>query len=176
MVDRVGAPPEIVRRQRQHADDAADPIVRTAMRKESAMAAVMLNHEEANQKARRRDGNEQRSPPMAAHEGKPCHDPECHQREKPHRQFGNPAPIAGLSITGETLPQLPRIDRADARIVPNAQMVVSERLRARARWGAPAAFFCSASSAAARLSAASFSSRSARSRIVFASTRAFAAA
>ena len=58
MVDRVRAPPEIVGRKRQNADNAANPIVRAAAREERAVAAVVLNHEEANQKPGRRDCDE----------------------------------------------------------------------------------------------------------------------
>ena len=41
MTDGMGAAPEVVRRQRQHANDAADPIVRLAMGEEGAMATVV---------------------------------------------------------------------------------------------------------------------------------------
>ncbi len=51
MVDRVRAPPEIVWRERQDADGAADPVVGAPVREECAVPAVMLNHEEANEKA-----------------------------------------------------------------------------------------------------------------------------
>ena len=104
VMDGVRAPPEIVGRQRQHADDAADPVVRAAAREERAVAAVVLDHEEPNQKPGRRDCDEQRRPPVAEHESEPRDDPEDHQRQECHHQLRNAACIAGLSITAENLP------------------------------------------------------------------------
>jgi hypothetical protein len=54
MMYRMGSTPEIIGRQRQYADHPAYPIVCHAMTKEGAMAAIMLNHEQSNEKARSR--------------------------------------------------------------------------------------------------------------------------
>src|SRR6516162_5452831 len=51
VMDRMRAAPPVVRRQREHANDAADPVVRQTVGEEGAMAAVVLNHEEAQEKA-----------------------------------------------------------------------------------------------------------------------------
>jgi len=47
---RMGAPPEIVRRQCQYADATTNPVVSTAVPKKRTMAAIMLDHEQANEK------------------------------------------------------------------------------------------------------------------------------
>ena len=65
MMNGMGSPPEIVRRQGQHAEHAADPIVRTLARKEGAMAAIVLDHEQAHEEAGGRNGDQQRDPPIA---------------------------------------------------------------------------------------------------------------
>ena len=59
---RVRAPPEIVRRQRQHADHAADPVVHQPMAEERAVAAIVLDHEQADQKAAGGNGQQQIKP------------------------------------------------------------------------------------------------------------------
>src|SRR6185295_10262999 len=46
----MGALPMIVRRQREDADDPPDPIIGRAATEEGPMAAVMLDHEEADEK------------------------------------------------------------------------------------------------------------------------------
>ena len=53
VVDCVGPSPKVIRRQRQHADHATDPIVGEAMPEKRAMAAVVLDHEQAHQKSSR---------------------------------------------------------------------------------------------------------------------------
>ena len=51
MMDRMCAAPPIVRRHREHANDVADPVVRQTVGEKGAMAAVVLNHEQAQEKA-----------------------------------------------------------------------------------------------------------------------------
>ena len=125
MMDGVRAPPEVVWREGQDADDAPDPIVGAPVREKRAMPAVMLNHEEPNQKPRRRDGDEQRRPPVAKREGEPRDDPERDQRQKRHDQFGDATCIARLAVTAEDLPQLPRVGWRKAGIVPDARAGIS---------------------------------------------------
>jgi hypothetical protein len=59
MMTGVRSLPVIMRRQRQDADDAPDPIVQLSLVKEGAMTAIVLNHEEAHQEPRRRDRKDQ---------------------------------------------------------------------------------------------------------------------
>jgi hypothetical protein len=56
MMKGVGAPPEIIGRQRQHADHTSDPIIHGPATEERPVATIVLDHEEANEEARRRDG------------------------------------------------------------------------------------------------------------------------
>jgi hypothetical protein len=49
----------IMRRQRQHADHAADPMVRCGVPEEGAVAAIVLDHEQAKEKTHR--GKEKKS-------------------------------------------------------------------------------------------------------------------
>ena len=51
VMDGVRAAPEIIGRHSKDADDAADPIVCPFVRKERAMAAIVLNHEQSHQEA-----------------------------------------------------------------------------------------------------------------------------
>jgi hypothetical protein len=51
--------------KREHAKDAADPVIRQAAGKKGAMAAVVLDHEQAHKKAGSRNSDQQRSPGMA---------------------------------------------------------------------------------------------------------------
>ena len=54
----MGATPKIIRRQRERADKAADPVVRLTVGEESAMATVVLDHKQANEKAGGRNCDE----------------------------------------------------------------------------------------------------------------------
>src|SRR6516162_10479137 len=51
VMDRMCAAPPIVRRHREHANDTADPVVRQTVGEKGAMAAVVLDHEQAQEKS-----------------------------------------------------------------------------------------------------------------------------
>jgi hypothetical protein len=51
VVQRMRAQPKTVGRQSDDADDAADPIIRRASPEAGPMAAVVLNHKKAHEKA-----------------------------------------------------------------------------------------------------------------------------
>ena len=53
-MDGVRAAPEIIGRQRQHADHPAHPVICQAMAEEGAVAAVVLDHEQPHQETRGR--------------------------------------------------------------------------------------------------------------------------
>ena len=95
--------PEIVRRQRQHTDGAADPVVSEAVAEKRAMTAVVLDHEQANQKARRRHGDQQRQPPIAEIHHPPRQHPQCDQRHERYGDFENTARRTGFAIARENL-------------------------------------------------------------------------
>jgi HemY protein len=59
MMNRMRAAPAVVGRQREHANDAADPVIRQTAGKKSAMTAIVLDHEQAHEKARCRYGDKQ---------------------------------------------------------------------------------------------------------------------
>jgi hypothetical protein len=54
MMERMVVPPVTVRGQRHDADDPADPIVGKTVAEKRAMAAIVLDHEETDEQARRR--------------------------------------------------------------------------------------------------------------------------
>ena len=90
MMSGVGASPEIVRRQRQHPDHATDPVVGAAAMEEGAVAAIVLDHEQAHEKARGRH-REQQARPIAEIEGYPHQKPERDQRPGCDDEFDDAA-------------------------------------------------------------------------------------
>jgi hypothetical protein len=56
---RVGASPKVVWRERQHPDDAPDPVVGVTTMEERTMTAIMLDHEKPHEKARCRHREQQ---------------------------------------------------------------------------------------------------------------------
>src|SRR5580704_605871 len=71
MVHGVGAPPKIVGREGDYANDATGPVVRTPIGKEGPVTAVVLNYEQAYEKATGGHGDEEGSPRLTQPEGKP---------------------------------------------------------------------------------------------------------
>ena len=59
MMDRMRAAPTVVGREREHANDAADPVIRQTAGKKGAVAAVVLDHEQAYEKAGSRNRDKQ---------------------------------------------------------------------------------------------------------------------
>src|SRR5436190_8031973 len=59
MMGRMRAAPAVVGREREHANDAADPVIRHTAGKKGAMTAIVLDHEQAYEKAGSRYGDEQ---------------------------------------------------------------------------------------------------------------------
>jgi len=102
MVNGVGAPPEIERRQGDDADHAADPGVGGSLAEEGIMAAVMLDHEKAHEERRRRDRKWQ---------GQPVADVQCgpHQEPKPDQgpegdqDLGHASRMAWRAVARENL-------------------------------------------------------------------------
>ena len=62
VVNRMSASPEVVGRERQHADQATDPVVGKAMTEEGAMTAIVLDHKQPHKKAGRRHREQQTEP------------------------------------------------------------------------------------------------------------------
>jgi hypothetical protein len=58
----VGASPKVVWCERQHPDHASDPVVDGTTMKKGPMTTIVLDHEEADQKARSRHREQQAKP------------------------------------------------------------------------------------------------------------------
>ena len=82
MVNGVRASPEIVRRERKHTDHASDPVVCETMTKEGAMTAIVLDHEQAHEKAGGRH-REQQAKPVAKIERCPHRETRAEQTARP---------------------------------------------------------------------------------------------
>src|SRR5258707_11477120 len=91
MVYGVGATPEIVGCQGDHANDATRPVVRTSIGKERPMTAVMLDHEQTYEKASGGNNDKERKPPLVQPEGQPPPGPQSDKRQYPDRQPGRAA-------------------------------------------------------------------------------------
>ena len=110
----VGAAPEVVGRERQHADHAADPVVGEPVAEEGAVAAVVLDHERPHQEAGGRHRQQQRQPPIAEIIGGPGQRPQRRERREGDRDLDDAAGVAWLAIAREDLRPAPR-GRCDGR-------------------------------------------------------------
>ena len=122
----VGPPPEIVGRQRQDADRAADPIVGEAMPEERAMAAIVLDHEQADKKAR--GGNRQQQiKPVSEVEREPHRQPKQNERHGRDQDLDDAAPMMRFAIAGESLGQSAHVDNRGVAV--GVRSVVQDFLR-----------------------------------------------
>ena len=62
MVDGMGAPPDVIGRQRQHAQTAADPVLHLAIVEKAGVAAVMLDDKDAHEEQPVQRGNGEGQP------------------------------------------------------------------------------------------------------------------
>src|SRR6185312_16606183 len=99
---RMVSSPVIVRREGHDADRAANPIVRKAAAKERPVAAIMLNHEEADDHARCRH-HQQQTTPMAVDKNNPHHGPDDKKGPCCDDQLEHAASVVGPAITGGLL-------------------------------------------------------------------------
>ncbi len=53
-MNSVAATPEIIGRECEHAQNAADPVIGKTVAEERAVPTIVLDHEQSHQKARRR--------------------------------------------------------------------------------------------------------------------------
>jgi hypothetical protein len=103
MVDGVGAAPVVIGREGQNPDGAADPVVHTALAEEGAVAAIVLNHEQAQEKPGCRRNGEQEAPPHAVGESQPGESPKGDERDDGRSQFKHRAQPLGGAIGQKTL-------------------------------------------------------------------------
>ena len=102
VVDGVAATPGVVGRQRQRADDAAHPVVESSAAEESTMAAIVLDHEQADEEAGCRD-RQQQAQPVAKAQSHPHQHPQSSEGPGGQRQLEHAADLARLTIAGKDL-------------------------------------------------------------------------
>ena len=105
----VRALPEIVGRQRQHAERAADPVIGEAVAEEGAVPAIVLDHEQPHQESGGRNGEQQRYPPEAKVIGRPHQRPQRRQRGEGDAEFNEAARGARLAIAQQNLRPTARV-------------------------------------------------------------------
>ena len=102
MMGCVGTSPAIVRRQSQDAQAAADPVVGGAVGEEGAVAAIVLDHEDAHQKAGGRKDEDQ-TPPMAIGIGSRGQGPQRGKRDEGDGKFDGAAPPVRFLVARQDL-------------------------------------------------------------------------
>ena len=102
MVRGVGTPPQVVRREGQHAEHATEPGVGQPMPEEGAVAAIVLDEEQSHHEGRGGHGKRQRQP-IADVERGPGQHPECHQRQQRYADLDQAAAGAGLPVACQKL-------------------------------------------------------------------------
>ena len=111
MMHGVGAAPEVIGRQRHHADHPTHPIVRQAMAEIRTMAAIVLNHEQSHKKTRSRYSKYQGEPPVAEMQRCPGQRPErCKRHERDHNLYCA-ADVIGFAVAREDLRPAPHVGR-----------------------------------------------------------------
>ena len=86
-MDRVGAPPKIIGRDRQDAERSADPIVGVLVRKEGSVPAIVLDHEQANEKPGSQRRERERQPEKAMARGEQHRGPDRDERHEGDREL-----------------------------------------------------------------------------------------
>ena len=102
VMDRMGAPPHIIRRQGQNPDDPADPVADRAFLKERAVAAIMLNGEQPEQE-RRIQNRQSKGQPVTDRKRHPRQRPKRHERDNAYPQLERAAQLVRFAILGQGL-------------------------------------------------------------------------
>ncbi len=100
----VGPPPMIVGREREHAERPPDPVVQGLVREECAVAAVVLDHEQANQKGGGRQG-QQHTPPVSAFDQQPGQGPQQREGQGRHGQLHEAPEETGRPVRAQARQQ-----------------------------------------------------------------------
>src|SRR6187401_3383198 len=100
MVMSMGVSPVVVGRKRQHTQNTADPVVDSTLGEERAMTAIMLDHEEPDEKARRRQRHDQRKP-IAVESDQPHRRPQCREASRRDRDLAQSPQIILATIFGK---------------------------------------------------------------------------
>ena len=97
----VGSPPMLVRREREHSQAAAQPVVGALRRKKSAMTAVVLDKKKPDQESHRKRQQCAKQPNMAVHR-RPVHGvPDQRERNDRDQQFEYAARQGGRAVLHE---------------------------------------------------------------------------
>ena len=101
MMNGVGSPPMLVRREREHSQAAAQPVVGALRRKKSAMTAIVLDKKKPDQESHRKRQQSAKQPNMAVHRG-PVHGvpDQCEWNDR-DQQFGYAARQRGRAVLHE---------------------------------------------------------------------------
>src|SRR5665213_1574769 len=100
----MGPPPEIIWRQCQHADDAADPVIGEPVTEECAMTAIVLDHEQPDQKSRGRNGQQQIES-VSDVERKHHQYPKKNERHDRNQNLDDAAPVTWFAVARKRLQQ-----------------------------------------------------------------------
>ena len=110
VMDGVAAPPVVVGRERQHADRPADPVVGQRLAEERPVPAVVLDHEQPDQEAGGRHGQDQ-AEPVAVAQAQQHDRPEREERHRGDHQLVDAAHRIGVTVAGEDLQPLLVVSR-----------------------------------------------------------------
>src|ERR1700752_4904491 len=105
------AAPAVVGREREHANDAADPVVRQTAGEKRAVAAVVLDHKQTYEKAGSRNRDKKRSPGMAEVKREPCRGPQRYERQNRDCQLDNAAEEMGGAVVVQNALPTPSVCR-----------------------------------------------------------------
>jgi hypothetical protein len=97
-------PPEIVRSQGHDTDGSADPIICKPAIEERPVAAVVLDHEETDEEARR-GCHQQQANPIAMVKSRPYQNPDDNEGHYRDHQLKYTARVVRIAITGEQVCQ-----------------------------------------------------------------------
>lgn len=107
MVDGVGAPPIGIRGQRQDPDRPAERVIGPASPEQRAVAAVVLDHEEANEEAGRRH-RQQQGQPVAVRQAEEHEQPQGHEGDQSDGEHESREAEHRGAVAGEHCAALPR--------------------------------------------------------------------
>ena len=100
VVHGMGAPPVAVGREGQHPQHPAEPVVGAPPAEERAVPAVVLDHEQTHEEARR-GHREHQAEPVGIAEAEQHREPQGHERHHGDEQLGQAAAEARLAVGGQ---------------------------------------------------------------------------
>jgi len=113
MVTRVRSPPVRVRRQREDAEQPAEPVVCPTMREERAVPAIVLDQEQPHEQTARDDDQRQRSPINALRKRNASEHPRGDEWNECYRKLEGGAPVRRRPETRERARPLRRRPATD---------------------------------------------------------------